>query len=51
MTDEGVKTKYKEFWKWIGWLGENIDKRLLVDPNKLSFGNNIKIMPPIIIDF
>ena len=50
LADQGVKTKYKEYWNWLAWLDKNIKKELLIDPVSMSVGN-IKPITPVIIDF
>ena len=50
ITDKGVTTKYKEYWKWLAWLDQNIKKELLINPESMAVGN-IKPITPVIIDF
>ena len=50
MTDQGVKTKYKEYWNWLAWLDQEINEGLLINSETMAIGN-IKPIAPYTIDF
>jgi hypothetical protein len=50
MTDQGVKTKYKEYWNWLAWLDQEINEGLLINSGSMAIGN-IKPIAPYTIDF